>query len=326
VDNEAIDFFLKVAEARSLSQASRLHRLPKSTLSYKIRQLEDKLGVALFVREGRDMLLTDAGSEFLDHARRIQQAYSGAQEAVSSLRQEIGGTLTIGSTNEFGTSFTSELLCAFRQAYPQLRLDVVVLTDTYLFSPERSYVFDGIFAWGEPSQLDYVARRLTGASFRLFASPDYLAERGRPGNPEMLHGHRGIMLRKPTGVLPWHLIQGDDSFELMPDATCITNDYWMAKYFAIAGQGIVLLPDFFTDIECASGHLVPVLPEWRTPEVPVNLLYPRRRYASRKFAAFQEFCVDYYRKQAEHHLPRYYAVVETPGRAALPPDAEARQR
>ena len=57
MDLDAIDYFIKVADARSLSSAAKLHRLPKSTLSHKIRQLEDRLGIALFVREGRDMFL-----------------------------------------------------------------------------------------------------------------------------------------------------------------------------------------------------------------------------------------------------------------------------
>jgi len=154
MDLEAIDYFIKVADARSLSNAAKLHRLPKSTLSHKIRQLEDRLGIALFVREGRDMFLTDAGVEFLDHAHRIQASCDGAEAAIAAMRQEIAGTLTIGSTGEFGTSFTSELLFAFRQRFPQVKIDVIFLSSSYLFAPERQQAFDGIFYWGEPSNID----------------------------------------------------------------------------------------------------------------------------------------------------------------------------
>ena len=118
MDLVAVDYFIKVADARSLSAAARLHRLPKSTLSHKIRQLEDRLGIELFVREGRDLLLTDAGSEFLGHAHRIRASCDDANAAITEIRREIAGTLTIGSTGEFGTSFTSELLFTFRRRYP----------------------------------------------------------------------------------------------------------------------------------------------------------------------------------------------------------------
>jgi DNA-binding transcriptional LysR family regulator len=317
MDLEAVDYFIKVADARSLSNAAKLHGLPKSTLSHKIRQLEDKLGVALFVREGRDMFLTDAGAEFLDHAHRIQASCDGAEAAIAAMRQEIAGTLTIGSTGEFGTSFTSELLFAFRQRFPQVKIDVIFLSSGYLFAPERQQAFDGIFYWGEPSNVDYIARRLTSASFGLYASPAYIEKHGQPVAPAALHDHRGIAFRTPTGLQSWHLKQAEATLDVLPPASCVANDYWMIKYFAVAGEGLAYLPDFFTEIECATGHLVAVLPEWRSPDVSVNLLYPRRRYVSRKFAAFQSFCVDFYKQRAQHYVPRYCVeVVSTSTRLA----------
>jgi DNA-binding transcriptional LysR family regulator len=267
--------FGKVADARSLSNAAKLHGLPKSTLSHKIRQLEDRLGVALFVREGRDLFLTDAGAEFLDHAHRIQASCDGAESAIAAMRQEIAGTLTIGSTGEFGTSFTSELLFAFRQRFPQVKIDVIFLSTGYLFAPERQQAFDGIFYWGEPSNVDYIARRLTSASFGLYASPVYIEKYGQPAAPAALHDHRAIAFRTPTGLQSWHLKRAVEALDVLPPASCVANDYWMIKYFAVAGEGLAYLPDFFTEIECATGHLVPVLPEWRSPDVSVNLLFPR---------------------------------------------------
>ncbi len=320
MDLESIDYFVKVAEARSLSSAARLHRLPKSTLSHKIRALEDRLGVALFVREGRDLLMTDAGLEFLDHARRIQTSCGDAEAAIMSMRQDIAGTLIIGSTGEFGTSFTSELLFAFRQRHPQVRVEVVFLSPGYIYAPERPQAFDGIFSWGDPSQVDYVARRLTGATFGLYASPDYIARRGMPGKPEDLHSHRGVAFRRQTGLQSWHLVAGAETVDVLPESACTANDYWMIKYFSVAGEGIAYLPDFFTEIECATGHLVPVLRDWRSPEVPVNLLYPRRRHVSRKFAAFQSFCIDFYKNRGVHDVPRYCVEVVS----SYPPPARLR--
>lgn len=318
MDLESIDYFVKVAEARSLSGAARLHRLPKSTLSHKIRALEDRLGVALFVRDGRDLMLTDAGHEFLDHAHRIRASCDNAEAAIVAMRQDIAGTLTIGSTGEFGTSFTSELLFAFRQRYPQVKIEVVFLSAGYIYAPDRQQAFDGIFSWGEPSQVDYIARRLTGAAFGLYASPDYIARHGLPQKPGELHDHQGIAFRRQTGLQSWHLASGAETVDVLPPASCVANDYWMIKYFAVAGEGIAYLPDFFTEIECAMGHLVPVLPDWRSPEVPVNLLYPRRRHVSRKFAAFQSFCIDFYRNRAAHYVPRYCIEVVS----SYPPPAD----
>jgi DNA-binding transcriptional LysR family regulator len=312
MDIEAIDYFIKVAEAQSLSRASKIFGLPKSSLSHKIRRLEDSLGVALFVRDGRDLLLSDAGAEFLEHAHLIKESCDGAQAALAEARHDIAGSLTIASTGEFGTSFTSELLFAFRQKYPQIGVEVVFLSAGYFLSPEKHQTFDGIFYWGEPTNTDYIARKLGEASFGLYASPRYLEQHGALHNPHDLKGHNAVAFRQPNGLQSWRLVRGAESVDFAPSARCIANDYWMLKYFAVAGDGIVYLPAFFTEIECVNGDLVPVLPEWQSSSISINLLYMRRRYVSRKFSAFVDFCLDYYHQRANHSSPRYCVEVVRP--------------
>ena len=90
---------------------------PKSTLSHKIRQLEDEFGIELFVREGISCMSDRRRSEFLRHARLIQSNCEDAATAMAEMRQEVAGTLRVGSTGEFGTTITSELLYAFRQQF-----------------------------------------------------------------------------------------------------------------------------------------------------------------------------------------------------------------
>ena len=312
LDFEAIDYFVKVADAQSLSRASKLFGLPKSSLSHKIRKLEDSLGVALFVRDGRDLLLSDAGAEFLEHAQRIKESCEGAQAAVAEARQEIAGTLTIASTGEFGTSFTSELLFAFRQKYPQIAVEVIFLSLGYFLAPERHQAFDGIFYWGEPASDDYIARKLGEASFALYASPLYLEKHGAPQTPADLEQHKAVAFREPNRLQAWRLERGGETAEHAPTALCAANDYWMLKYFAVAGEGIVYLPAFFTEIECMNGDLVPVLHDWQSAPISINLLYMRRRYVSRKFATFVDFCLEYYRQRASYSTPRYCVEIVRP--------------
>ncbi|MBS3652252.1 LysR family transcriptional regulator [Pseudaminobacter sp. 19-2017] len=312
MDLEAVDYFVKVADAQSLSRASKLFGVPKSSLSHKIRKLEDSLGVALFVRDGRDLLLSDAGAKFLEHAQRIKESCEGAQAAVAESRKEIAGTLTIASTGEFGTSFTSELLFAFRQKYPQVCVEVIFLSLGYFLAPERHQAFDGIFYWGEPASDDYIARKLGEASFALYASPRYLEKHGEPQTPAELNYHRAVAFREPNRLQAWRLENRGEIFEHSPSALCTANDYWMLKYFAVAGEGIVYLPAFFTEIECMNGDLLRVLPEWQSAPVSINLLYMRRRYVSRKFAAFVDFCLEYYRQRASYSTPRYCVEVVRP--------------
>ena len=307
MDLSIIDCFVKVADARSISAAARLHRLPKSTLSHRIRQLEDEFGVELFVREGHHLHVTDAGSELLRHARRIQASCEDAATAMAEMRHEVAGTLRVGSTGEFGTTITSELLFAFRQNYPQVVLDVMFLTSRQPFSDVTELALDGIFHWGEPSEIDYVSRRLATASYGLYASPGYLDRHGLPETTDDLAGHRGLIFRQPTRPQSWYLAdaQGAET-DILPPVSCMTNDYWTLKYFAVAGEGIAYLPGFFVETECEHGLLAPVLPKWRSPETAINLIYSRRRHVSRRFRAFADFCADFYRDREKGRVPRYY--------------------
>lgn len=157
MDLEAIDYFIMVAEAQSLSHAAKRYGLPKSSLSHKVRKLEDSLGVALFVRDGRELHLSDAGAEFLDHAQRIKESCEGAKAAIAEARHDIAGTLTIGSTGEFGTSFTSELLFAFRQQYPQVRVDVIFLSLGY-FSRPKNISLSTAFSIGASRPIPIISR------------------------------------------------------------------------------------------------------------------------------------------------------------------------
>jgi DNA-binding transcriptional LysR family regulator len=307
MDLSVIDCFVKVADARSISAAARLHRLPKSTLSHRIRQLEDEFGVELFVREGHNLHVTDAGSELLRHARRIQASCDDAATAMAEMRQEVAGTLRVGSTGEFGTTITSELLYAFRQQYPQVALDVMFLTSRQPFTDVTEMALDGIFHWGEPSDVDYISRRLATASYGLYASPAYLARHGTPQTSDDLATHRGLIFRQPTRPQSWYLAKDERTeVDILPPVTCTANDYWTLKYFAVAGEGVAYLPGFFVETECQSDLLVPVLPQWRSPETAINLIYSRRRHVSRRFKAFVEFCVEFYRGRENKRIPRYY--------------------
>lgn len=306
MDLSVIDCFVKVADAKSISSASRLHRLPKSTLSHRIRQLEDQFGVELFVREGHQLNLTDAGSELLRYARKIQTSCDDAAMAMADMHQGVaercGSARPVSLVPPSPPSFY-----AFQETYPQVMLDVVFLSARQPFSDVSDLALDGIFHWGEPSDVDYVSRRLATASYGLYASADYLAQRGQPASADDLARHRGLIFRNTTRLQPWHLSrQGTEETEILLPASLVANDYWTLKYFAVAGQGIAYLPGFFVETECQSDLLLPVMPEWRSRETAINLIYSRRRHVSRRFKAFVGFCLEFYRHRERHQSPRYF--------------------
>jgi DNA-binding transcriptional LysR family regulator len=315
---DALDCFVKIAEVGSLSAASKLHGLPKSTLSLKLRQLEAELDIALFARRGRSLVLTDAGDELLKHARAILASCETAEAAVAEMRDEVAGTLRIGATGEFGTAFNAQMLYAFRQKYPRVKLDLVFFSPSVLFTPDRLQSFDAIISWDDPGQDGYPGETLSSATFALFASRDYLARAGTPGSPEALAEHRGVLYRTPMGLQSWRLQRDGKAVDVLPRSDFAANDYWTIKYFAVAGEGIAYLPKFFTRIECERGHLVPILPGWASEEKWIHIRFPRSHFVSKKASAFLEFCKAYFLPGFEFAGPRYYVeTVLAPERAAV---------
>ncbi|WP_109466721.1 LysR family transcriptional regulator [Albibacillus kandeliae] len=304
MDFQALDCFIKVAEAHSLSAAARLHDLPKSTISLKLRQLEEQLGAELFTRQGKQLELTDSGRVLLERARRILALCDDTAAAVASVQDEAAGVLRIGATGEFGTALNAQMLNAFRAAYPRIQLDLVFFSPSLFLDLSRQRAFDAVLSFDEGDAKG--AEVLTEVSHALFASPRYLAEHGMPGDTDALASHRGVLYRAPEGVQPWRLKKGKRSVEHLPPADIVANDYWTLKYFAVAGAGIVQLPEFFTELECREGHLVPVLPGWSSDARPITIRVPDPRYVAPKTRAFIGFCKDYFQPGFVFAGPRYY--------------------
>lgn len=147
---------------------------------------------------------------------------------------------------------------------------------------------------------------LTTMHYGLYASPAYLAAHGTPGDVAALAGHKGVLYRDVDGVRPWRLTNGTETAEALPPADIVTNDYWTTKYFAVAGAGLALLPPFFTELEQRNGHLVPILPEWRTAPRNITLRVPDPRYVAPKTRAFIAFCKAYFQPGLDIDVPRYF--------------------
>ena len=119
-----INYFLAAEAAGSLTQAADDLGITQPTLSEQIRKLEQHLGVPLFTRAKQGLTLTEAGQQFLPHARRVAEDYSQALDAVSGIRDREAGTVSFGMFNS-GQYVLSGLIPAFRAAYPMIKLRVV---------------------------------------------------------------------------------------------------------------------------------------------------------------------------------------------------------
>ncbi len=139
---------------------------------------------------------------------------------------------------------------------------------------------DVILFLGEPPvpQVAELTARLIGRfSFGLYASEGYLKRHGSPGSPAELRSHDLIGYQSGESLMLWNLRDDTKEFSLQPHPRFLTNDYWVAKLAAVHDHGICLIPTFFADAEVEAGLLKPVLPDWRSKEVPMYALFASHR-------------------------------------------------
>ena len=273
--------FLQIASSGSLSAAARASGRPKATISHQLRRLEGELGVELFVRSTNRLILSEAGKNFLDHANNIRRACDRGLDAARSSRNVAIGTLRLASSGEFSSNLVAPLVLHFARSHPGLRLEVVVLRGDALLSSRDS--LDCILYLGDPPmpQASGLTARLLGRfSFGLYASPGYLARNGSPAAPGDLRRHELIGFHNGENMTLWVLTNGEDDFTLQPSTKFLANDYWVVKLAAVHDHGIAFLPTFFADLEVAEGLLEPVLPEWRSPQIPMYALFSSHRLAN----------------------------------------------
>ncbi len=119
-----IGYFLAAEEAGSLTQAAEDLGISQPTLSEQIRRLEQHLGVSLFTRAKQGLTLTEAGRQFLPHARRVSADYTEAMASVTGIREREAGTVSFGMFNS-GLYVLAGLVPAFRRAYPRITVRLV---------------------------------------------------------------------------------------------------------------------------------------------------------------------------------------------------------
>ncbi|ACI59622.1 transcriptional regulator, LysR family (plasmid) [Rhizobium leguminosarum bv. trifolii WSM2304] len=287
---EDISAVEQVVRCGSLSEASRKFLVSKATLSHRIRRLEAELGVSLFDRGSAELRLTSAGRTFYAYAEKIAKACEEASDAMISQRSEDLIHLRIGTTDELGTNFFAPMALRFLKRAPTVSMELVLLRSTELF--DRNSGLDCVIFAGDPPATEaanFVAKKLLTYSSQLCAAPSYLENCGNPASPEQLKAHALVADTSQLRTRPWTLTNGLERSTIYPNGRLSSNDFWMMKLSVVQGFGIGFFPSWFIADDLAKGILVPVLPEWRSEQAHVSLLYRSHRFKNPYIRELIEF-------------------------------------
>lgn len=278
----AIRAFEAAARLGSFTQAAAELGLTQAAISYQVKQLEDRVGTPLFLRQARKVVLSEAGKRL---APAVTEAFQRLTLAFDAQRNGDESVLSVTAVSTFCTNWLVPRLGTFQIAHPTIAVRLDMAARWVNFAHEE---FDVGIRSGPGNWPGLAAHKLMPLEFTVFASPEFLAGAGRIDGPADL-------LRLP--LLDW----SDDDWRVWFAAAGITDPQrssgpnimaptqQVLGSAAMTGQGLALLTPAFFRAEVAAGRLVQVLPIVARENIDYWLVYPQERRNQPKIRAFREW-------------------------------------
>lgn len=285
--------FAQVVEHGGFSAAERATDIPKSKLSRRVYNLEERLGVRLIQRSSRHFAVTDIGMNIYRHAQVMLSAAQAAHDLVDHLSTEPRGIIKLSLPVSIAQNEIARILPAFLKQYPEIKIQMMVTNRRVDIINEG---FD--IALRVRSSLDddpnLVIRQFDQIEQHLFASQGYLNEFGHLKNPEELSEHKILSMadeHTEQFLILHNNMQQQKKIRVMP--TVLGSDLSMLAQLATSGCGITLLPDNVVQQYVERGELVRVLPEWKAAHGIFHMVYPSRRGLLPAVRVFIDYLVEH---------------------------------
>ncbi|CAE6728041.1 HTH-type transcriptional regulator DmlR [Paraburkholderia aspalathi] len=285
--------FVATVDAHNFTAAAKRLALSKQFVSRRVMALEEALGVQLLIRNTRKLAVTELGQEFYERARRILGEVEDAEQAMSLRRAGPRGLLRVSAPMSFGMMHLSPLVASFLREHADVRFDMELSDRTVDVVGEG---FDMAIRIGALPDSTLIAQKLVDVRMVVCCSPGYVRRRGAPVVPGDLARH-SCLLYGHGGVVSWDFVVDGVSKGVEVSGPLRANNGELVRDAAVAGLGIVRLPDFIVAEAVGSGLLVTVLEEFLPSATTVYAVYPQHRQSSVSIRVFVEFLRESLRKR-----------------------------
>lgn len=288
MDWDKLRIFHAAAEAGSFTHAGESLRMSQSAVSRQVSSLEKDLGIPLFHRHARGLVLTEQGEILYRTASDVLNRLQTAETLLSDSTTKPAGDLRITSSVSLGAVWVTQRIREFIDVYPDIRLELILNDEPV----DLSMRVADVAIWArEPLQSDLIRRPLFSMQVHAYASATYIRRFGAPQKVEDLDQHRLVSF---MGNPPAHLASinsletlGRDGRE--PRTPAFRASTVLACKYAIrSGIGVGLIPDYLTEEE---KDLVPVLRDLEITRLPVYFVYPEELKNAKKVQVFRDFVV-----------------------------------
>ena len=284
---EAMTILLAVVDAGSISAASRKLKVPLATVSRKVSELENHLGVRLLMRSTRHIALTESGQSFVAVARRILRDVSDAEREASGENRIPKGELVVSAPIALGRSFLLPVVVGFLKAFPSIDVRMMLADRRMHLIEDRIDVGLRVGELEDDSSL--IAKKVGTVRRVVCASPAYLARHGIPKTLGDLKDHDCITFENTLSSREWTFNVGKTEKSFPIHSRLVVSTAEAAIDAAVAGLGLTRMLDYQIVTQRRAGTLKPVLERHASPPKPVHLIYEENDHLPLKIRTFIDY-------------------------------------
>lgn len=288
LDWDKLRVFHAAAEAGSFTHAAETLNLSQSAISRQVSALEHDVGVPLFNRHARGLVLTEQGEMLFRTAHDVLVKLETIKSRLTEAREKPSGVLRVTTTVGLGAGWLTVRLPEFLELYPEIQIQLILANEELDLTMRQA---DCAIRLRQPQQPDLIQRRLFTVHFHLYASAGYVAKHGKPVSIAELSKHRivtfGVPVPSHLSELNWLETVGDFDGERRI-STLQINDILSIKRAVQAGAGIAMLPDYLVSSDAG---LVQLLPGTEVPSFDTYFAYPEAMKNQAKLHAFRDFVI-----------------------------------
>ncbi len=286
--------FVRVVEAGSFTAVAAEMNTTQPTISRQIALLEEHLGTRLLTRTTRALTQTDDGRSFYEHAIRALEAIAEAEDSVGRRQGKPTGLLRLATPVVFGRLHIVPRLPAFLTRFPDVAIELV-MSDTFTDLVEHG--IDVAIRVGEVTDPGLIAKRIGIVRRITVASPAYLKTRGTPQTPGDLTAHECIVYTRLVTGNRWLFDGSDGVIAVDVKGRFRADNSEAVRQGVLDGLGIAVIPAFAFADDIESGKVKVLLRKYEPKQLPMNAVYPSRRFVPLKVRAIidhlaHEFALD----------------------------------
>jgi DNA-binding transcriptional LysR family regulator len=281
-----LNAFIAVAEAGGFSAAGRRSGDAQPNISKAIAALEKRLGVALFTRSTRSVMLTDQGQQYYDRVKLLVEELEAAENELTSSSLSVAGLVRISVASTFGRLHILPLIPELLSLYPDLKVDLVLSDFVRDMVEDR---IDLAIRVGPVDELDAVARRVAGTPLVCVGSRRYFDQHGLPRTPADLVGHNCLLYGGLREAADWPFVGPDGPFSVRVHGNLSSNSVETIRAGVLAGLGIGLFARISLADELSHPDVTPILDDFVSGVRDISLVWPKRRLVAARVRRATEF-------------------------------------